>query len=333
MRQQLETWLLDNWYATDSPPSLILRLLEPLYRLIATLRVRLLRAGNLHRPVIVVGNLTAGGSGKTPLVIALCQMLSENGISAGVISRGYGRRGTEAHKLTENDDAATVGDEPLLIYHRTGVPVAVAARRIDAADLLASDDLDVLIADDGLQHYQLPRAIEICVIDGERRFGNGHLLPAGPLREPLNRLAEMDFCVCNGGRAKNGEQQMRLHGDLLHSLDGNQQVPLVEWRGREVDAIAGIGHPQRFFGLLYDAGINVHEKIYPDHHLYQPGDFDFAGERPLIMTEKDAVKCRHFKLANAWHLPVDAILAEEFKRELLQKVDKVLQQNKAEETA
>ncbi len=319
MRPRLESWLQDNWYAADSPPNALLRVLEVLYRRIVVLRRRLVKPRQVKQPVIVVGNLTAGGSGKTPLVIALCLLLRENGVKAGVISRGYGRSGTGNHKLTGRDDAAIVGDEPLLIARRTGAVVAVANKRVAAAALLDSDDLDVLIADDGLQHYQLPRSMEICVIDGQRRFGNGHLLPAGPLREPPGRLAEVDFRVCNGGQPESGEHLMLLEGDVLNSLAGHQQVTLAEWRGRAVDAIAGMGHPQRFFAVLRAAGLVVHEKAYPDHYRYTQGDFDANPERPLVMTEKDAIKCAGFDLKNAWYLPVNAVLTEKFKSAMLKK--------------
>ena len=175
MREKLESWLLENWYTTSSPPSLILRILEPLYAQIVKRRLHSIKPGVLPRPVIVVGNLTVGGSGKTPLVIALCKLLQQHGLNPGVISGGYGRSSQDNRKVSPGDGSEIVGDEPLLIARQTGVPVAVAARRIEAAELLAEDDLDLLIADDGLQHYELPRSMEICVIDGQRRFGNGHL--------------------------------------------------------------------------------------------------------------------------------------------------------------
>jgi tetraacyldisaccharide 4'-kinase len=173
MRQALESWLLKNWYGTVSPPNLILRLLEPLYRLILKIRRHLVKPAKLNRPVIIVGNLTVGGSGKTPLVIALCRLLHENGFAVGVISRGYGRTSSTRHRVSDQDTANVAGDEPLLISRQTEAVVAVADKRIEAAALLDAVELDVLIADDGLQHYQLPRAMEICVIDGIRRFGSG----------------------------------------------------------------------------------------------------------------------------------------------------------------
>lgn len=330
MRQKLESWLLDNWYSTNTPPNVVLRLLEPAYRMAAALRRRLIKPGKLRRPVIVIGNLTTGGSGKTPLVIALCHLLLQNGVKPGVISRGYRRSHHGNRRLTDGDNAATVGDEPLLIARRTGAPVAVANKRLEAAALLDDEQIDVLIADDGLQHYRLPRAVEICVIDGQRRFGNGHLLPAGPLREPLARLEAVDFRVCNGGQPGNGEYLMRLRADVLCSLDDSRKVNLDEWRGRAVDAIAAISNPQRFFALLRDAGMEVHEKVFPDHHAYRQQDFAPARERPLIMTEKDAIKCAGFALKEAWYLPVDAELPDEFKTAILLKVDNMLRHGKAE---
>ncbi len=333
MRQRLESWLLNNWYATDKAPNVMLRALEPVYRCLAALRRRLTRPGTLQRPVIIVGNLTTGGSGKTPLVIALCRLLQQNGVIPGVISRGYGRSDTANRRVTAHDDAAVVGDEPLLILRRTGAAVAVASKRIEAAALLEGEDIDVLIADDGLQHYQLPRSIEICVIDGQRRFGNGHLLPAGPLRESQQRLEQVDFLVCNGGQPEDGEHLMMLKGTTLTSLADGQQASLIDWVGRKVDAIAAIGHPQRFFAMLRGAGIEVNGKEYPDHYRYGLNDFGNRSTRALVMTEKDAVKCSGFGLHDAWYLSVDAELPDEFCNAFLQKVDNILHAKNSEKTA
>ena len=333
MRQRLESWLLDNWYATDKDPNLLLRALEPVYRCLAGLRRRLIRPGKLQRPVIVVGNLTTGGSGKTPLVIALCHLLQQNGVTPGVISRGYGRSDTNNRRVTEHDDAAVIGDEPLLIFRRTGAAVAVASKRIEAAALLEDEDIDILIADDGLQHYQLPRSIEICVIDGQRRFGNGHLLPAGPLRESQDQLEHVDFLVCNGGQPEDGEHLMKLTGNTVTRLADGQQESLIDWVGRKVDAIAAIGYPDRFFAMLREAGIEVSEKGYPDHYQYQPDDFANRSTRALVMTEKDAVKCSGFGLQDAWYLSVDAELPDDFCNAFLQKVDNILPGKNSEKTA
>lgn len=310
--------LPEIWYGAEPPP-LWLRALVPIYRALRALHRTPYALGwkqpqRLPVPVIVVGNITVGGTGKTPLVIALVEALRARGRRPGVISRGYGA-GQGAAQLLDGTSAAThVGDEPLLIREATGVPVAVGRDRVAAARLLLSQhDCDVIVADDGLQHYPLFRNVEICVIDGERRFGNGLLLPAGPLREPLARLDSIDFRVCNGGEARECEVSMRLLGDTAVSLnDPTARKPLHEFAGHRVHAVAGIGNPARFFASLRAAGIDVIEHPFPDHHAYTAADIDFGGDAPMLMTEKDAVKCRAFDRADAWCVPVRAQLPAEF---------------------
>jgi tetraacyldisaccharide 4'-kinase len=258
--------------------------------------------------VIVVGNLTVGGAGKTPLVIWLCEHLQRAGHRPGVVSRGYGGR---PPRLPLSVTAATApseaGDEPVLIAARTGCPVVVDPDRPRAARaLLAANDVDVIVADDGLQHYALARNLEIVVVDGRRRFGNGFCLPAGPLREPLSRLVTVDLVVVNGAGGA-GEFALRLVGDRLANLaDVAHTEPLTAWRGRRVHAVAGIGDPARFFTALTTAGLEVVEHPFPDHHAYRPDDLDFGDGLPVLMTEKDAVKCRTFAAARHWYLPVSA---------------------------
>ena len=314
----LTEWLPRVWYG-GAPPPLGLRALVPIYRALRALHRAPWAFGwkqpqRLPVPVIVVGNLTVGGTGKTPLVIALVDALRARGRRPGVISRGYGA-GEGAPKLLDaTRDAALVGDEPLLIREATGAPVAVGRDRVAAARLLlAQHDCDVIVADDGLQHYPLFRNMEICVIDGERRFGNGRLLPAGPLREPLSRLDSVDFRVCNGGKAGQGEVPMRLDGEVAVSLDTpGLQMPLRDFAGKRVHAVAGIGNPARFFTALRESGIDVIEHAFPDHHPYAAGDLDFGDGLPVLMTEKDAVKCCAFGGSNRWQIPVRATLPETF---------------------
>ncbi|HET6603918.1 MAG TPA: tetraacyldisaccharide 4'-kinase [Xanthomonadaceae bacterium] len=300
----------------DSPPPLLLRLPARVFGAVVRLRRTLYRLGWLRSrragvPVIVVGNLVAGGAGKTPLVAVLAQELRRRGLRPGVVSRGY-RRGTRgAHRVGPGDKAAAVGDEPRL-FADLGLPVAVAARRIEAARLL-SDRCDVLLADDGLQHYALARDLEIAVVDGVRRFGNGWLLPAGPLREPCSRLEEVDFVVCNGGRPQPGEVTMALEpGDARSLAEPGHSVPLARWEGAQVDAVAGIADPERFFASLRARGLDVCAHAFPDHHPYRLEDFGFAGERPLLMTSKDAVKCRAFARPGWFEVPVQAMVPPEF---------------------
>lgn len=290
--------------------------LAALYGVVTAARRGLYRSGLLRRerlpvPVIVIGNLTAGGTGKTPLTIAVAQALRERGLRPGVVSRGYGGRQREPLLLDGSPDPAQVGDEPCLI-RASGVPVAVGRDRPAAARLLLEAGCDVVIADDGLQHYRLARDVEICVIDGMRRFGNRRLLPAGPLREPMSRLRAMDFLVCNGGIAQSGEIPMRLQGDGAQSLQDDRRQSLAAFAGQRVHVVAAIGHPQRFFDSLRGQGIEVIEHTFPDHHAFAPADLDFGDTLPVLMTDKDAVKCQAFAEPHWWRVPVHAELPESF---------------------
>lgn len=262
-------------------------------------------------PVVVVGNLTAGGSGKTPLVIWLLEQLQQQGVQAGVVSRGYG--GKAAHYplvVTADSLAAECGDEPLLIFLRTGAPVAVAPQRAAAVcELLARYPLDLIITDDGLQHYALQRDREIVVIDGLRRFGNGWWLPAGPMRERTSRLKQVDAVITNGGQALIGEIPMQLHADRVVNLATGTRLALSALT--HIVALAGIGHPSRFFHMLENAGVTL-EKCIPlaDHQTLSPQALSqlLQPGQHLLMTEKDAVKYRTFASANWWYLPVSAQL-------------------------
>lgn len=286
-----------------------------LYGAITALRRALYRSGILRStrltvPVIVIGNLSVGGTGKTPLTIALAEGLRERGYTPGVVSRGYG--GTQKLPLLLDALAvpAQVGDEPCLI-RASGVPVAVGRDRPAAARLLIDAGCDVVIADDGLQHYALARDLEICVIDGVRRFGNGRLLPAGPLREPLSRLAKVDYRICNGGAVAPGDVPMELHGGMARALVDDHAKSLADFAGQAVHAVAAIGNPARFFASLRAQGLQVIEHPFPDHHAFVPNDLPFDG-MPVLMTEKDAVKCRPFAQAHWWSVPVRAVLPAAF---------------------
>lgn len=287
-------------------------------------RLGLKRAWRAPVPVVVVGNLTAGGNGKTPVVIWLVEQLQKRGIRPGVVSRGYGGKATHYPLLlTADTTTAEAGDEPVLIYQRTGVPVAVSPVRSDAVQaLLAGHAVDIIITDDGLQHYALARDKEIVVIDGVRRFGNGWWLPAGPMRERASRLQSVDAVIVNGGQAKPGEIPMHLQpGMAVNLLTGERKA--VEQLPALV-AMAGIGHPPRFFATLEQCGARL-EKCVPlaDHQALVEGQVDAltVPGQSLIMTEKDAVKCRAFAKENWWYLPVDAELSgeqpEHFLKELI----------------
>jgi tetraacyldisaccharide 4'-kinase len=278
-----------------------------------------LRSQRLPVPVVVIGNLTVGGTGKTPLTIAVAAHLRELGYRPGVVSRGYGGSQQEPLLLDAQPDPAKVGDEPCLI-HASGVPVAVGRDRPAAARLLLEIGCDVVIADDGLQHYRLARDVEVCVIDGVRRFGNRRLLPAGPLREPMQRLRAVDLLVSNGADMADA-WTMRLRGDEVCELARDRRQPLTAFAGRQVHAVAAIGHPRRFFDSLRRHGIEVIEHAFPDHHAFVAADLEFSDELPVLMTEKDAIKCRRFAQPDWWRVPVRAELPEGFHAALLRRVE------------
>ena len=299
--------------------------LAGLFGLVTALRRWLYRKGRLHQvrlpvPVIVVGNVSVGGTGKTPLTIALAQALQAAGYRPGVVSRGYGGSQQTPALLGPGADPSRYGDEPCLIRD-SAIEVAVGRDRPAAAWLLLAMGCDVILADDGLQHYRLGRDIEICVIDGMRRFGNGWLLPAGPLREPVRRALAADFRVCNGGSPQSGEWLMQLQGDQALRLgDPGERRPLSSWQGQTVHAVAGIGHPPRFFQMLRNHGMTVIEHAFADHHHFVADDFGFADDLPILMTAKDAVKCRGLAGADSWLVPVRAELEPAFFQQLLQRL-------------
>ena len=302
-------WLQARWYG-GRKPGFLLRALAWCYGVAVCLRRIAYRRGwlRMHRvgvPVIVVGNITVGGSGKTPLVIALVEHLRAHGWKPGVVSRGYGRRSRGQAVVDGHTSPEQGGDEPVLIARRCKVPVVVDADRVAAARRVVALGCDIVIADDGLQHHRLHRDVEIEVIDGARRHGNAMLLPAGPMREPIDRASECDFHCVNGDGARAGEHAFRLRGDTLVGNDG-RMCALTALSGRRVHAMAGIGNPQRFFGSLRTAGLELIEHPFSDHHPYRPQDLDFNDTMPIVMTEKDWVKCSAFAPANCWMLPVHA---------------------------
>ena len=272
-----------------------------------------LKTTTLPCPVIIVGNISVGGTGKTPLVIELAKKLREAGYRPGIISRGYGGKNCGAISVSADSSAIQVGDEPILIAQKTGCPVAIAIKRGEAAQLLLNEsDCNVLISDDGLQHYALNRDIEIAVIDGERRFGNNNCLPGGPLREPLERLNEVDFIIVNGAPLEEREIPMTITADMAINLKTGEQKPLAEFKGHTCHALAGIGNPERFFAFLAEKGLETKNHPFPDHHFFKARQINFKDSLPILMTEKDAVKCTEFATDKHWFVPISAHLPDSF---------------------
>jgi tetraacyldisaccharide 4'-kinase len=333
-----------RWYSESGSPWLAP--LSFLYGALMGLRSVLYRIGLRHRvrigvPVIVVGNLTVGGTGKTPLVAWLSQHLAACGMRVAIVSRGYGGRARGVHRVTVHSRASEVGDEPLLLAKRSQATVFIGRDRVAACQEAVRDRADVIVCDDGLQHLALRRDCEIVVIDGQRGFGNGCLLPRGPLRESPRRLRRVNAVVVNGALTRPGFQlpkfvdltrfQMNLRpGDAWPVRGGASLRSLASFRGSGVHAVAAIGNPQRFFDMLRNAGLTLYEHPMPDHHPFKPGDLNFGDSLPVLMTEKDAVKCAAFADERCWFVPVTAEFSEDESRGL---VDVVLARVHAHMTA
>lgn len=325
-------WLEKIWYGL-TPWHVVLLPLSILFGLVAALRRVLYRAGLLRAirlpvPVIVVGNISVGGTGKTPLVLWLADFLRQQGYHPGIVSRGYGGGTQGVVAVDPRSDPAVVGDEPLLLARKSGCPVWVGRDRVAAGNALlrAHTECDVLVSDDGLQHYRLDRDLEIVVVDGERKFGNGLLLPAGPLREGVSRLRSVDAVVVNGGSLKatmrlRNEFEMRLEGGVFCNLrNPEMRAAAADFGGKKLHAVAGIGNPQRFFAHLRRLGLAFEEHAFPDHCVFRPQDLDYGDADALLMTEKDAVKCAGFADERYWALAVEAILPPAFGQTMLQKL-------------
>jgi tetraacyldisaccharide 4'-kinase len=301
------------WYGRH-PLSLALAPLGWVYCAGAMLRRLAYRSGRLESrrlpvPVAVVGNLSVGGTGKTPLVLALAELAVERGWRPGILIRGY--RGTASdwpRTVRAEDDPALVGDEALLLARRGPCPVIAGPDRVASGELaISTHGCNLLLCDDGLQHYRLARDLELAVIDGERGLGNGRCLPAGPLREPRGRLRAVDFQVANGGPPGAWDYRFELKaGDAASLSEPGRVRPLESFQGQRVAAVAGIGNPGRFFAMLRERGILVEEWPYPDHHPYGPSDLEDWPPGPVLMTEKDAVKCGKVGRADLWYCPVRA---------------------------
>ncbi len=327
--------LADSWYRGRA----WLYLLAPLawgFALLSALRRWAYRSGwleitRLPVPVIVVGNITAGGTGKTPFVLWLVEMLRQAGWHPGIVSRGYGGRMSGAAVVPPDADAQIYGDEPVLLARRAACPVWIGQRRGKAgrAMLAARPEVNVLICDDGLQHYALARDVEIVIVDGARGLGNGWRLPVGPLRETCDRLAEVDAVVVNGAASMATDKRlaalpvhgMRLAPGIFFDVRRPEHTVGVEYfTGKPLHALAGIGHPARFFATLEQLGIHARQRSFPDHHRFQPGDLP---EGIVLMTEKDAVKCARFDRDDMWALRVDARVPDGLQTIILDKLKKL----------
>ena len=336
----VQSWFNKIWYRRANPPwwlippSVVYGAVSRLRRhAYATVR----QPTPLQRPVIVVGNLSVGGTGKTPLVCWLVAQLADRGLKPGVVTRGYGGSSRGARLVESTDDPHVVGDESILLARRTNVPVAVGRDRRAASQLLISAGCDVVVSDDGLQHYALARDCEIVVIDADRRFGNRRLLPAGPLRESPARLRGVDAIVLNGGgndnsgaanagmRLPTAPTRMRLEAIFAIELKHRTSKALREFAGHSVHAIAAIGNPQRFFDMLRSRAIDVVPHPLPDHAHLRAEDIFFADDRPVLMTEKDAVKCADIAGPQHWYVPVRAIFSADDAAALLGIVMKSIQ--------
>ena len=311
-------WIHRVWYE-KAPLGWVLLPLSALYGLLSSCRRWLYASGILKThhasvPVIVVGNITAGGTGKTPTVIWLARTLSERGYKPGIVSRGYGgSKSKSSMRVDADSDAAVVGDEPVLLARRAEVPVVVDADRVRAVTMLIEDGVDVVVTDDGLQHYRLGRDYEICVVDGVRGLGNRRLLPAGPLREGPRRLAKVDQLLVNGNLRDDHDlsvaEQNAIPFELVATeasrLNGSLTRPIERFAGTTVHAVAGIGNPTRFFDLLRGHGIQVIEHAYADHAALSKTDLQFGDDFEVFMTEKDAVKLGRSNPDKYWSVPVE----------------------------
>lgn len=277
-------------------------------------------------PIVVVGNITVGGNGKTPTVIWLVELLQRNGFKPGVVSRGYGAKAPSYPLLLDSETPTKhCGDEPKLIFQRTGAPVAVSPNRAEAVKALLDSDVDVVITDDGLQHYALARDIELVVVDGVRRFGNQKLMPLGPLREKVSRLDSVDFIITNGGEAQSSEIPMSLSPSLAVNLKTLERAPVSQLDA--LVAFAGIAHPPRFFDTLEQLGADLRQtKGFADHKDFERSELlSFASQgKNVIMTEKDSVKCQQYAQDNWWYLPVSASIAEQDENKILNKIEEVM---------
>ena len=311
----IQQWLLNIWYKNSYWYIFFL----PLSWLFASLILvrkfvfkRFLQ--NLYQPpcsVIIVGNITVGGTGKTPFIIWLAKNLKARGLKPAILSRGYGGQISDIPiEVSEYSDPSIVGDEPVMIASKVDCPVIVHSNRVLSCKYISKKNIDLIICDDGLQHYLLKRDYEIVIIDGERVFGNGQLLPAGPLREPISRLNNVDLVLKQINSVSDGvdydrERAFYLTGGTANNINSGEMRSLSEFIGKKIHAVAGIGNPNRFFNLLADKGIEIERHYYGDHQKYSLDELSFDDDLDILMTEKDAVKCKKFNNDRLWYVPVE----------------------------
>ena len=325
-------WLLRAWYSPR--PIWFFIPLSWLFGALAASRraaygLGLIGRATLPLPVVVAGNITVGGTGKTPFVLWLSAAVAARGRKVGIVSRGYGGETRTPRLVTPDTDPAAVGDEAVLLARRSGLPVAVCRDRAAAVEFLCSRyALDLVISDDGLQHYRMPRALEIVLLDAERGLGNGWLLPAGPLRESERRLGRAAFTVIKRTPAGRftwpGALYMSLAADTAVNLGDGRRAPLSQFAGEAVHALAGIANPGQFFATLEAAGLRVDSRALPDHAALSAADLSFPGDEPVFMTEKDAVKCRDMASPRHWYLEASARFTDTDQALILERVERVL---------
>lgn len=329
---RLRRWLEGVWYDGRSG-ALLLAPLAAIFGFVSGVRRLAYRWGLRPRyrasvPVVIVGNLSVGGTGKSPVVAALVDALQRRGLRVGILARGYGVELRKPREVVAGVTASEVGDEPLMHALTTGARVVVCPDRAAGARHLEGLGVDVIVADDGLQHYALERDLEIVVIDASRGFGNGRLLPAGPLREPVTRLASVDYVILNGGSTghadwvgRHGQLELRLFPAAMRRVDDPRQWRALEsFRNQRVHAVAAIGNPRRFFDLLRQSGLEIEEHAFADHHAFAPADLAFEDGAAILMTSKDAVKCRPFAQERMWELPVTARLSPDDGQDLIDRI-------------
>ena len=329
--------ILNYQYYKKSSWILFLLPLSYIYFLIIFLRSWFYKIGifemiKMDVPVVVIGNINIGGTGKTPLAIWLLEKLIKKGMKPGLICSGYNSDANLPQEVFSTSEVKNVGDEALMIKQRMNIPLFVGKKKaqVGMALLNSYPDINILISDDGLQHHELERDFEIVIVDEERQFGNGHLVPAGPLRERISRIKKVDALVINSWYKKKplpkstivSHYRMTCYGNVLENCFQNERKSSLEriMSKKEIVAVTGIGNPEKFFWKLTVAGIQFHEKTFNDHHLFTKSDFKDYDDMNIIMTEKDAVKCKHFAKENFWSLPIYADVDEELFKKLTKKL-------------